>query len=293
MCAAAAELYSVLQSGSYSLGNGKKRAVAGDISKLKFAHNLSPEAKLLQRNLSHVSSQVNGTQEVRTKIGDALLGARIVYGEPLFVTVSPSSRHSGLVLRLSRVRPEDPTLRSEDMSLGDAQRLGSADYPSLHACDDTSLIDLPDYDVRQKWQAKDGLCGIEAFRVWALRVFPLLFGMRTCPFCPYCNSHTSYDIRYAPCQDIFGSNMLACGGFCGGCDAFGAAAEHQFDGNPHLHAHVHLVNVYQHSTIFDLANKLRSGLINETMLKSFHMAICIIGDADRRAFNFCHNHYPK
>ena len=102
--------------------------MAGDISKLKFAHNLSPEAKLLQRNLSHVSSQVNGTQEVRTKIGDALLGARIVYGEPLFVTVSQSSRHSGLVLRLSRVRPEDPTLRSEDMSLGEAQCLGSADY---------------------------------------------------------------------------------------------------------------------------------------------------------------------
>ena len=75
MCAAAAELYSVLQSGSYSSGNGKKRAVAGDISKLKFAHIFSPEAKLLQRNLSHVSSQVDGTQEVRTKIGDALLGA--------------------------------------------------------------------------------------------------------------------------------------------------------------------------------------------------------------------------
>ena len=45
-------------------------------------------------------------------------------------------------------------------------------------------------------------------------------------------------------KDIFGSSMLACGGFCGGADAFGAAVEHQRDGNPHLHAHVHLVNMF-------------------------------------------------
>ena len=151
----------------------------------------------------YVSSQLNGVQEVRTKIGDSLLGARIFHGEPLFVTISPSARHSGSVLRLSRVRPNDPCLRAEDIALGEAQRLGSVDYPSLHQGKDTSLIDLPDYDVRQTWQAKDGLCGIEAFRVWALRVFPLMFGMRVCPFCPYCNHHDpGGDVgEVSPCQD--------------------------------------------------------------------------------------------
>ena len=82
---------------------------------------LSSKANLLLRNLAYVTSQQCGTQEVRKKIGNALLCARWVYGEPLFVTVSPSSRHSGLVLRLYRVRPNDPTLRLEDMALGDAQ----------------------------------------------------------------------------------------------------------------------------------------------------------------------------
>ena len=69
---------------------------------------------------------MEGTQEQRHKIGHALLGARIVYGEALFITVSPSSRHSGLLLRLSRVRQNDPTLGFEDMQLGEAQRLGSS-----------------------------------------------------------------------------------------------------------------------------------------------------------------------
>ena len=69
---------------------------------------------------------------VYEKVAKAVFGARLQYGEPLFVTISPSSRHSGLVMRLSRVRQNDPTLEVEDMELGRAQRLGSACYPSIH-----------------------------------------------------------------------------------------------------------------------------------------------------------------
>ena len=129
-----------------------------------------------------------GVQEVRTKIGNALLGARVQYGEPLFVTVSPSSRHSGLLLRLSRVRPNDPTLRLDDLELGEAQRLGSKDYPSLYQSVDTALLDIPEYAVRQRWQARDGLCGIEAFRVWIFRVLATIFGIRMCLVTKKCYS---------------------------------------------------------------------------------------------------------
>ena len=160
-----------------------------------------------------MSSQLSGVQEVRGKIGNALLGARISYGEPLFLTVSPSGRHSGLLCRLSRVRPNDPTLRMEDMALAEAQRLGSSDYPSLLQDEDTVLLDLPEFAVRQRWQARDGLCIIEAFRVWAMRVLPVLFGMRMCPFCPYCNHHEARvdGEVFTPCQDIFGSTMSSNG----------------------------------------------------------------------------------
>ena len=56
MCGAAAELYHHLQNGYYKLSNGQKRAIGGDIAKLRFAKDLSPKAKLLERNLRHHGS---------------------------------------------------------------------------------------------------------------------------------------------------------------------------------------------------------------------------------------------
>ena len=153
------------------------------------------------------------------------------------------------------------------------------DHPSLfqsHASDDTVFVDLPEYDLRQKWQARDGLCGIEAFRVWILRVLPLIFGMRMCPFCPNCNHNQSQDkgLEATPCQDMFGSSMLSVGGFCGGADAMGGAVEYQRDGNPHFHLHMHLVNMYQHGTLQDVADALRNNALSAETLQAFHMAIC-------------------
>ena len=151
------------------------------------------------------------------------------------------------------------------------------DYPSLHQSEEgAATIDLPEYDLRQKWQARDGLCGIEAFRIWTFIVLPRIFGMRMCPYCPYCNHNqrTEVDFEPRPCQDMFGSSMLAVGGFCGGCDAMGGAVEHQHDGNPHFHGHVHLVNIYQHGTLMDVAAAIRNNAITPETLQSYHMTIC-------------------
>ena len=97
LVAAAAELYQHLDVGHFRTATGRRRAIGGDIAKLRHAEHLSAKAKLLERNIRYVSSHLGGVQEVRTKIGNALFGARVLYGEPLFVTVSPSSRHSGLL----------------------------------------------------------------------------------------------------------------------------------------------------------------------------------------------------
>ena len=103
LCAAATELYQQLQSGHFRTSGGRRRAIAGDIAKLRYCENLSEKAKLLERNIRYVSSHLGGVQEVRTKIGNALFGARVLYGEPVFVTVSPSSRHSGFRALLSKL----------------------------------------------------------------------------------------------------------------------------------------------------------------------------------------------
>lgn len=98
--------------------------------------------------MRHVSSQQGGVQEVRAKIGNAVCGARVVYGEPVFVTISPIRRLSGLVMRRSRVRGNDPLLGHEDMPLEDAQNIGSSSSPTLQEEGDI-LIDLYDYEARK------------------------------------------------------------------------------------------------------------------------------------------------
>ena len=81
-----------------------KRMINHDVSKLQYATGLTRTQRDIVRDLCFLSSKQPGTQQIRLMIGHALFGARVEFGEPLFITVSPSSRHSGMVLRLSRYR---------------------------------------------------------------------------------------------------------------------------------------------------------------------------------------------
>ena len=93
-CEAAKGLYDKLWHG-YVLRNGKRRRIDGDIGKLRYAENLSAKERLLLRNMSYIGSKVPGCQEIRIEIGHCLFGARTVYGDGLFMAISPSTRHSG------------------------------------------------------------------------------------------------------------------------------------------------------------------------------------------------------
>lgn len=76
--AAAVALYQHLQSGSYKAHEGKMRPISGDLAKLSYVPTLTRIARQLLANMRCVSSQQAGVQEVRTKIGKALFGARVV-----------------------------------------------------------------------------------------------------------------------------------------------------------------------------------------------------------------------
>ena len=52
------------------------------------------------------SRTLAGAQELRLQMGHCLTGSNIVYGTGVFITISPSERHSGLTLRLLRKRAE-------------------------------------------------------------------------------------------------------------------------------------------------------------------------------------------
>ena len=86
---AAANIYSVLAKGFWSDGK-KKRRINNDVSKLALATNLSEMERNLVKDLLFLQKKHAGTQQVRVMIGHALFGARVEFGDPLFVTISQS-----------------------------------------------------------------------------------------------------------------------------------------------------------------------------------------------------------
>ena len=105
---AAQRCYQRLHSGNYAALDGKKHPIRGDTQKLLFAEGTSQREKVLLQNMHFVSSSLPGTQEVRRQMGRLGFSARVVYGTGVFITISPSERHNGLAIRLSRYRKGDP-----------------------------------------------------------------------------------------------------------------------------------------------------------------------------------------
>ena len=82
----------------------KRRRINYDVTKLQYAIDLSEPERNLGKDLAFLSGTLAGTQQIRLDIGHALFGARIELGDPLFLTISPSTRHSGFAIRASRYR---------------------------------------------------------------------------------------------------------------------------------------------------------------------------------------------
>ena len=208
-------------------------------------------------------------------------GARIQYGDCLFFTISPNEQHSALVLKLSRYRRNDPCLAHADAAW---KKLCSMDFPALAAKrrrtsgttgvdadhdlpslapEEEVQIDLPEYDIRRVMTAEDPLAVVEAHRINICFRLAWLLGVRMCPSCPRCN-----DCEWG-CQDLNGSNMRPFGGILGGALAFEGGTEYQAKATPHFHGQVHVVCVYQFSTLKKIAAKIEEGLLLTHDMKSF------------------------
>ena len=242
--------------------------VGGDPAKLPFANDLSPLERKLARAQSFLARHMPGTQEVRQLMGHSQLGARVVYGDVLFFTISPNEQHSALVLRLSRFRRNDPYVQHSQKEL---QTLAGRQYPTLEAQrskrskaepsltttslrlhggptdDDEVVIDLPEYDLRRLATARDPVAVMEAYHIQILLRLSTVLGIRMCPNCPRCNAGVM------GCSDRFGSNMRPFGGGLGGMEALGGATEHQGHGTPHFHGQGHIVCAHQFKTLHEIA----------------------------------------
>ena len=250
------KLYETLWKGHVRYGNIRV-PLNGDVTRLAQAEGLSPEEKHMARRIHYKAQHYPGTQQVRQLMGHSHWGARIVYGDTLFFTISVNENHSAWVLRLSRNRRNDPCLEHADPVW---KELCAMDYPAVassRCTDDEIVIDLPEYDVRRLATARDPLAVVEAHRLNICLRLAWLLGVRMCPQCPKCNAFPW------GCQDLFGSNMRPMGGLLGGCAAFGLGTEHQGQGTPHGHGQAHLVCIYQYATLLEIAT-----LVEESLQKS-------------------------
>ena len=173
---AARSLYKRLTRGKWHDGK-RLRPVKGDTSKLSLCKDLSTVEQHLVRNMRLRSQNLPGTQEVRRVIGQCLLGARIEFGPPLFITISPGARHSGLVMRLSRYRQEDPAVEEEQRAW-----IG-ADTPSLWAGSEHVNVDLPTYKMRRNVTCRDPWSVTQAFTCSIRFLLSVLLGTRACEHC--------------------------------------------------------------------------------------------------------------
>ena len=116
---AAKRIYRLLHEGEYEDALGRRVPVRGDISKIMKIIGLKNTEKALLQNFHFMSSRIPGTRQIRNSIRHIIFSSRIFYGVPVFMTLTPSERHSGLTIRLYRGRSCDPAYRdghaAEDM----------------------------------------------------------------------------------------------------------------------------------------------------------------------------------
>ena len=162
---------------------------------------LTPVERRLAWAQNHLAANLGGSQQLRQTMGHRQFGARVVYGDCIFITISPNEQHSALVLRLSRFRRNDPYVQHGD---GIFQRLACADFPRLeasncHGCgkshattskrreqeeQETVTVELPEYDLRRAATARDPLAVVEGYKIEILLRLAILLGVRMCPNCP-------------------------------------------------------------------------------------------------------------
>ena len=260
---AARDLLEKLDHGYWETHDQKKRKINGDFSKRLLSPNLTAMQRKILHDYQFRCKAIPGTQEIRLKIGNLLFWATVVYGNALFITVSSSTRHGYLAIRLSRYRLKDPFMDGDDEESCLHRHWAGKDAPSLEPDpDDEYSVDIPGCDLRQLLLARDPLAAVNAFFVQLRVVLATALGMRMCPFCPHCHDN--------PCQDAQGSVAELLGGALGRCDAMIGAVECQkTTGSLHFHAMTFLQCLHQFGSMQDIATAIEKQLATTTELKAF------------------------
>ncbi|CAK0814769.1 unnamed protein product, partial [Prorocentrum cordatum] len=258
-------LHDLLAKGYYG---PKRRPIAGNLTVLHMAHGLDTTQKQIVHNMRAVTSTLAGTQELRRRMGHVFQSGAIGYGHGLFITISPNEKQSCLVMRLHRVRQDDPLLRAgctDDARNSMRKRLASRERPSLSECADA---ELPDFDLRLCEMANGPLSVVQGFRVAVNVILGRPLDLRLCAECGVARKY-----RRQPrccCTDKFGSDSRPMGGIFGVAAALLGAVENQHLGTLHFHGFVYLANMFQHAPLIEIARKIRESPGLADSVKEWH-----------------------
>ena len=105
------------------------------------------------------------------------------------MTITPSERHSALVVRLSRYRRGDPAIL---VANPDFARWSGHNSPSLESCETPAgdeeevYFEVPSYDLRKLMISRDSVCSVDAFNINVRIIIAQLYGICMCPDFPHC-----------------------------------------------------------------------------------------------------------
>ena len=159
--------------GSYEDGDGRKRSVGGDMTKVRYVPTLSPAAKRLLQHIEHTSRKVPGTQETRRMMRFDTHVNRVRYGVSIFVTYTPNEAQNMVMLRLSRTRLNDPVF-AEGHDAPGKSLCGRRQPPLGRELNDNVVFGvsvdnlsqaLPSHDQRRAILSCDPLASADGFRV--------------------------------------------------------------------------------------------------------------------------------
>ncbi|CAE7344756.1 TTC28 [Symbiodinium sp. CCMP2592] len=251
------DLYRRLQKGKWHDGN-RERRVNYDTTKLGLCRNLSFMERHLLRNMQLRAQKLPGTKEIRRQIGHCLQGTRIEHGSPMFITISPSAVHNGLVARLSRYRQTDPILEPETAPWAGPEK------PSMWNEDSdgsAAVLSLPPYHIRKLTAARDPHAVNLAFDVALKYILPRLLGLRCCS---RCGTHA------CECIDGNGKTWQPSGGIFGLVAAYGGSVEYQHVGAPHFHGNVHVNSIYSRASLPEIARRIEARLLDPQAVVEYH-----------------------
>ena len=167
---ASVEICSALR-GSYMAVDGKRRPIAGDVTKAYYAPGLSQAARRMLLNVSHMTRTIPGTQEVRRTMRFVAHSFRVMHGTGVFITISPDEKHNSIMMRIARLRATDPSVKHNPSSKKWFGRM----EPPLIGWTECTDEESPSFELRRHIMARSPLSAVDGFRTHLHLLFRHVF----------------------------------------------------------------------------------------------------------------------